>query len=180
MALNTTFSKARRQRASTLVELLITVGISSIILAASGSLMLYTARSLEGISNYLEMATESRLALDRMSREIRKADRLISHSTNQLVFDYEGSPLAYTYDADGKRMTRSYLNLTNETLTGCEFFSFSVFQRNNVAGTFDQYPVGTAHTAKIVELSWICSRDIIGAAANSESVHSSKIVMRNQ
>ena len=77
-------------------------------------------------------------------------------------------------------MTRSYLNLTNDVLTGCEQFLFSVYQRNTVAGTFDQYPVGSTNTAKIIELSWICTREILGAKVNSESVHSSKIVLRNQ
>ena len=95
MECSTTSTRRQRRRGSSLIELLVATAISVIILAASGSLLLYTARSLEGVSNYMGMAKESRLALDRMSQEIRMSDRLVSFSTNHLAFNFEGDSLVY-------------------------------------------------------------------------------------
>jgi hypothetical protein len=38
----------------------------------------------------------------------------------------------------------------------------------------------TNSAAKLIQVSWICSRDILEARFNTESVQSAKIVIRNQ
>ncbi len=180
MVCNTTSSETRRVRGFTFVELLIAASIASVLLGSTASLLLYTARSFRGISNYVDMSAESRQALDRMSHEIRRSRRLIDFSTNSFTLEFQGQPLEFKYNPEKRTVTRRHQNVTTTLLTGCDEFLATVYQRNTVAGTFDQYPVATARTAKIIELSWICTRSIIDVTSNTETVHSSKIVLRNQ
>jgi prepilin-type N-terminal cleavage/methylation domain-containing protein len=180
MVFSTTSSSPRRRRGFTFVELLVAASIASVLLGSTASLLLYTARSFRGISNYVDMSAESRQALDRMSHEIRRSSRLIDFSTNSFTLEFQGDPLEFKYHPEKRTVTRRHRNATSVLLTGCDEFLATVYQRNTVAGTFDQYPIATARTAKIIELSWICTRSIIDVTSNTETVHSSKIVLRNQ
>jgi hypothetical protein len=65
-------------------------------------------------------------------------------------------------------------------LTNVDFLSFQIFQRNPVAGTYDTYPTSSATNCKLVSVSWICSRSILGSKLNTESVQTAKIVIRKQ
>jgi hypothetical protein len=72
-------------------------------------------------------------------------------------------------------------NTTTVLLKDCDFLDFQVFQRNSVNGTYDQYPATLDDTAvKLVQVSWVCSRRLIGNLLNTESVQSAKIVIRKQ
>ena len=65
-------------------------------------------------------------------------------------------------------------------LIECDYLHFGIFQRNPVGGTYDQYPAATPATCKLVQLRWLCSRDLIHSKFNTESVQSAKIVIRKQ
>ena len=66
-------------------------------------------------------------------------------------------------------------------LTGCETLNFAIFQRNSTNGTYDQYPSSNEPTnTKLVQVSWVCKRSILGASINSESVQTAKIVIRKK
>jgi hypothetical protein len=50
-----------------------------------------------------------------------------------------------------------------------------------VATTFEQFPTSAAAgNCKLVSVSWICSRSILGSRLNTESVQTAKIVIRKQ
>ena len=65
-------------------------------------------------------------------------------------------------------------------MTECDYLRFAIFQRNPIGGTYDQYATASATNCKLVQLNWICSRTILGAKVNTESVQSAKIVIRRQ
>lgn len=182
MEFKTTFTNRRRRRRGgmTLVELLVSVGIGGLLLAVIAVFMMYTARSFASLDNYLDLDVKSRLALDRMSKEIRQADRLTSFATNQLVFAYAGTNLTFRHDVAARTLTRSFNGTSEILLEGCDELTFSIFQRNPIDGLFEQYPTATADTAKLIQLNWVCSREIMGQTANTESVQSAKIVIRKQ
>lgn len=170
----------------TLVELLIAMGVGSILFLAVGTLAFYSARSFAALSNYVELDNYSRNALDQMSREIRQADSLISGTDHQLVFQVanptNGSiyQVTFTYDPATRIMTRTQGAQQTVMLKECDFLKFSIFQRNPIGGTYDQYPTANPATCKLVQMSWICSRNILGKKANTESVQSAKVVIRKQ
>jgi hypothetical protein len=151
-----------------------------IIIAAMALMLFYTSRSFAAIINYVDLDQYSRKALDKMSMEIRQADRLVSNSTNQLTFSYNGGTLSYTYNPQTKTLTRTFGSETEVLLRECASLQFSIYQRNPVGGSYDVYPTGTPATTKLVQLTWTCARKILGQSVNTESVQSAKFVLRKQ
>ncbi len=182
MVFRTTSTKPAEQ-GFTLAEMMIASAVTSIFALAIASLMYYSGRSFAAIANYVELDHHSRIALDTMSREIRQTSQLTTNTATRLTFqDYDGGTLSYVYDSAAKILTRSKNGVADAQplLTECDFLQFSIFQRNSVEGTYDQYPTATAATCKLVQLSWICSRKIFGIPKNTECVQSAKIVIRKQ
>jgi len=175
-------TSTKRRLGFTLVEMAIGLGVASIVMMALGSLSGYTARSMAALANYTDLDQNSRTALDTMSQEIRQTRRLTDGSTNRLVFeDSDGGQLQYFYDKDSKTLRRQKNGGGSKVLLdNCQQLTFSMYQRNPVAGSYDVYPTATPATCKLIQLRWTCSRNLIRTDANSESVQSSKIVIRKQ
>ena len=181
-----TSTKSRR-RGFTLVELLIATGIGGIVFAAVAALTFYSARSFAALTNYVDLDKYSRNALDQMVSDIRQADRLKSYAPNQLVFDSTNSPppytITYTYDPGAKTLSKTVGGRTTVLLRECQFMEFKVFQRNPQDKSYDLYEVdgkSQPDLVKLVQLTWVCSRNILGKQANTESVQSAKVVIRKQ
>jgi hypothetical protein len=165
-----------------LIDLLIGSGLSAIALALVGMFTVFGTRSFTAMGNYVNLDQYSRNALDVMTREIRQCTRLVGASTNYLVFeDFDGGTLRYEYVSSDKNLYRIKNGQTDAKplLTGCDFLRFSIFQRNPILGTYDQYPTADPTTCKLVQLSWVCSRRILGNK-NTESVQSAKVVIRKK
>ena len=174
-------------RAMTLMEMLIAVAIASLVFAAVAALSVYTTRSFVAMGNYADLDQYSRGALDTMSREIRQTRSLVSFQTNRLVFeDNDGATnLVYHWDPVSGLLTRQKGNQVSVLLTNCDFLTFGVSQRNP-SNSFAFHPATNSITgqfdvsqAKLVDVSWRCSRQILGQKVNTESVQTAKIVMRN-
>ena len=175
-----TSTSSARAGGFTLVEMLMALGVGMVIIAAMALLLFYTSRSFAAIINYVDLDQYSRRALDKMSMEIRQADRLVSNSTNQLTFSYNGGTLSYTYNSQTKKLTRTFGSESEVLLSECDTLQFSIYQRNPIGGSYDVYPTGTPATTKLVQLTWVCSRKILGQAVNTESVQSAKFVIRKE
>jgi len=167
----------------TLVELMVASAIGSIVSLGLASLVFYSGRSFASMANYVDLDHRSRIALDTMSRAIRQAKRLTSFTSTSLAFeDSDGGTLSFVYDSSARTLTRSKNGTPDPDplLQECDFLEFSIYQRNPVGGTYDQYPTATPGTCKLVQLNWVCSRKILGLKKNTESVQSAKIVIRKQ
>ena len=162
----------------TLVEVVVASAIGLLLAVAVASFIIYSTRSFVSIMNYSEMQGDSRNALDIITQEIRQANALTSYSATNLTFDLGGTPLTYTYDAVAKTLTRTRGAENKTLLKQCDTLNFSIYQRNPVGGTYDQYPTATAATCKLVQLYWICSRKVLGTRLNTETIRSAKIVIR--
>lgn len=167
----------------TLIELLVSVAILGVLLVGFAALIFYTGRSFAALANYVDLDATSRNALDTMSREIRQTKRLIAGTSTKLTLeDFDGKTLIYEYDALNRKLIRSKNGVVDSQplLTECNFLQFSMFQRNPVNGKYDQYPTADPTTCKLIQLRWVCSRDLIHSRWNTESVQSAKIVIRKQ
>ncbi len=168
----------------TLVELMVATGVGSVVLAAVMALSLFSARSFAALGNYVDLDIKSRTALDQMSSDIRQADKLTAATTNSLTFQTTDPntsntvSLVYTYSPSAQTLTRTYNGQTTTNLIGCTFLQFSIFQRNPIGYKYEQYDAADASTCKLVQLTWVCQRSILGRIANTESVQSAKVVMR--
>ena len=177
-----------QSRGVTFIEFMVASALSSIVLLALGSLSYYSARTFASIANYTDLDNKSRGALDVMTKDIRQCEGLTNASANKLEFNYAPNVLlSYLYDSSLKTLTRKLANsatgvtTTKVLLTECDFLEFAIFKRNPLGGTYDQYPTTVeAPNCKLVQLNWVCSRQLLGMRAHTESVQSAKIVIRRQ
>jgi len=163
-----------------LVELMMASGLGVIVLGVITTMSFYTARSFASLDNLADMDNESRLAMDKMTREIRQSSSLASHSRTSMVFNLNsGGPLEYVYLAAAEELRQTKGSEVTVLLTGCKGVRFDVFQRNTVTGTFNQFPNITAtNQAKVVQVAWTCAREIMGSEENIIDIQSAKIVIR--
>jgi hypothetical protein len=122
----------------------------------------------------------SRNALDTMSRDIRQTRALTYYQTNKLIFqDNDGATdLTYYWNPSTLVLTRQKASTTTVLLTNCDSLVFYISQRNPSNG-FSFYPAADAAACKLVNVKWTCSRQIFAVKANTESVQTAKIVIRN-
>jgi len=67
-----------------------------------------------------------------------------------------------------RTLSRSKGATNKVLLTECDALQFSIFQRNPVGGTYDQYPTATIADTKLVQVTWTCSRMILGSEVNTD------------
>ena len=166
----------------TLVEVLVATAIGSMILVAAGSLMVYNSRSLAALTNYADLDRYSRTAVDKLSQDIRQATELVSFTSTELQFNSSRgrSNITYTFNPETRQLVRRSGNNREVLLQECDSLTFTVYGRNNVSNSWDQFVVTNAAGAKLIKLNWTCSRTILGQALNTESIQTAKIVMRKQ
>jgi hypothetical protein len=159
---------------------MIASALGVIVLGVITTMSFYTARSFASLDNLADMDNESRVALDKMTREIRQASSLASHSQTSMVFNLNaGGPLQYTYLRGAEEVRQTKGSEVSVLLTGCKGVRFDVFQRNSLSGTFNQFPNITAtNQAKVIQVAWTCSREIMGSEENIIDIQSAKIVIR--
>jgi len=181
-------NRTARCRGVTLVELMVAIAIGGIAMAAVMSFTLFSARSFAAVTNYVDLDMRSRSALDRMSQEIRQSDGLATngYSATQLVFNGKdpvtSAPyiLTYAYDPVGKKLTRTKDGESQVLLTQCISNNWYMYKRNMTNGTDHPMPTDDPNQCKLIQLTWVCSRDILGKSANTESVQSAEIVIRKK
>jgi Tfp pilus assembly protein PilW len=185
----TTELRSKAIRAFTLSDLTVAIAVSAIVLTALLSFTVYAAKSFAAMENYVDLEQKSQTALDVMTRDIRETQFLIRYDTmtmadgtrvtNLLTFqDSDNTPLTFQYTNDVLLRTKGAE--TTMLLTNVDYLSFQIFQRNPVAGNYETYPTASATNCKLVSVSWICSRTILGSKLNTESVQTAKIVIRKQ
>ena len=173
---------ARRSRSGmTLVEVMVALAISALVLTVIGMLSLFSSRTFAAMGNYVNLDTASRNALDRMTREIRQTTLLTGYQTNALTFtDYDGLQLQYKYDPVAGTLSRSKPGEDPIVLlTECDYLIFNIFQRSPRPGAQFVSTISPAN-CKLVDMTWKCSRTILGNKLNTESVQTAKIVIRTK
>jgi hypothetical protein len=166
---------------------MISILVGSLAMMALMSVMFFSARSFAALTNYVDLDNHSRTALDVMTREIRQANGLIEGDTQRLVFsipndDGAADTVTFRYDPRARQLTRECDGEERVLLRECDQLRFAVYQRHPISGTYDQWREDWSNPdqVKVVQLMWTCSRDILGARVNTESVQSAKVVIRKK
>jgi len=163
----------------TVLEMLVAGSVASLVFAATAMLWVFSARSFVALGNYNDLDKASRNTLDIMSRDIRQTRALTAFTASSLTFlDYDSTPLRYIYNAGKRTLTREKGTQSTVLLSQCDYLNFDISQRNP-SNNFGFYPATNAALAKLIDVSWKCSRTILGAKINTESVQTAKIVIRN-
>jgi hypothetical protein len=165
--------------------MMVAVGVFSIAGAALATIFVFTIRSFAAVVNYADLDKENRIAMDKLTREIRSAKQVTGCTSNSLtILDENGSTVTYSFNPINQQMTRIDANGSSVLLTNCNLLSFSLFQRNPMGGSYDVYPVATNNwqkTVKVIQLTWRTSRGVSGTPViNSENIQTARIVIRKQ
>ena len=145
------------------------------------------------MANYQNLDKYSCNALDLLSREVRGASSVTATNTSSISFTNatKGTTIVITYDPTGKTLILSGSQVLAETgnstvtnLTGCDNWGYLLFTGvPNITTDIAFYSLTSTNNlsdAKIVQMSWKCSRTILGAKLTTESVQTAQIVLRNK
>jgi protein-arginine kinase len=170
----------------TLVEMMVAMALGSFVVVALGSLTLYSAKSFRSLADYSDLNRTSRVALDRMSREIRQSRGLVSTNSTaamkELVFTSGGiasNTFAIRYNKAAKTLSMIKGGSTVPLLKDCTDFKFEIYQQTPQSGNFDFIQTSNRDLCKMVQMTWTCSRQVL-AANKSDKVQSMQIVIRKK
>jgi len=180
MVLTDTYIRHRRSGFS-LVEYLVTLTITVLIIAAGAAASENFLRAVAFLTNSVDLDAKNRLAIDRMSREIRGCDAVDSAWSNGLVLRFGTNVTAFEYHPQTRELVRDHPDTGTEVyLKGCDSVRFDLFRRNPLGARYDDFPVATTTNCKIVQIRWVCSRRLLGFKANTGRMESARVVIRNQ
>lgn len=176
-----------------LVEMAVALGVASITLMILGLLSLYGLRSFAVMGNFADLDEEGRLAVDRVSRDLRQATSVLSYKGNAdsktlvMTNALTGSSATYTWDAGTRTVTSEEKGEPPVVcVTDCDAWEPSFFQDLPQPSTTLPLLPATNHTgqldlklARVIKLSWLCSRSVPGTKVVTESAPSLQIVLRN-
>ena len=172
---------AARAAGFAVAEVMVTIGVAAILFLAVCAFSVFAGRSFAAMFNYVDLDDANRVAMDRITRDLRQCNRVTSYTTNALTIeDSDLGAISYTYNTTDHTLTRVKGADRRVLLSDCDTLSFTLGQRNAVGGTYDIYPSATVTNAKVVNVSWLCSRTIFGRKENTESVQTARIVIRKQ
>jgi Tfp pilus assembly protein PilW len=183
MGCKITFGKLRTtaRAGMTLVEMLMGIGVSTLVLLAVVLFSLYSGKSLAAMWNYVDLDQRSQMALDRITIEARQTTGLLDYRTDRLIFsDADGVALTYEYSPVDKTLTRMKGGSSEVLLSECDDLRFSIYQRNPSNAVYDYFPTASATNCKLINVTWTCSRRILGARMNTESIQTAKVVIRKK
>lgn len=172
-----------RLRAFTLVELMFTLSLLAIVMAAMIPTFLVFSKHSVSLGNYVDMSADSRAALEMLARDVRSAVALTSAAEDAVTLvmpdEMGGISVTYRYDADDQEFSRSIAGAGSRVLfNGVTELSFSYY--NRVSGD-DLDPATTASIlveTKSIQLDAQLQRKVLNLV-NSDYVISATFLMRN-
>jgi prepilin-type N-terminal cleavage/methylation domain-containing protein len=161
----------------TLVEMLIAIGVGSLVLMIMAAVFMMSARSFAATSNYVHMDANSRMALDHLTKDIRQAGDLTEFTPTRLKFSrfpQTNSFLVYSWDSTTRQLIGSSSDsaATTTFLTGCDQLVFSLYDSAFA-------PTTNIARSKGIRVSWNCSGTVLGNQT-SEEMQQATIIMRNK
>src|SRR5438876_11685457 len=126
-----TSTKAASKRAGsgfTLIEVLFSIGVTSLAMAAVATFFLFSTHGFATLFNYVDLDDVNRIAMDQLTRDVRQANSVdsytvdpITNTTNSVtLIDSDGLKLSYTYDRTARSLTRTKSGVSKVVLTECD------------------------------------------------------------
>ncbi|MFO1514205.1 MAG: prepilin-type N-terminal cleavage/methylation domain-containing protein [Verrucomicrobiota bacterium] len=176
-----------------LIEMMVTLAVGAIVLVILGLLSVYGLRSFLVMGNCAALDDKNRLAADQITRDLRQATRVLSFETDadhkalRLTNSLQGIATEYLWSADTRRLTCEKTDQPQVTcLTDCDSWEALFFQNLPLASATQPFLPATnalgdldLNRARIVSLSWKCSRPVAGSRVKTESTQSLQVVLRN-
>ncbi len=188
-AISSSFRPRKRAAGFTLIEGLVAMGLGSIVMTMVASLTVYSSRTFYSMTNYVDLDVHSRNAVDIISRELREATALVdskTNSANQFITLTNTSTTTGVTITWSKRENTLTLDKTGQPtqtlLTGCDKWVVSFYTRApSLSSTNLSFNTASnMASCKLINMSWKCSRTILGTKLNTETVQTAQVVLRNK
>jgi prepilin-type N-terminal cleavage/methylation domain-containing protein len=164
----------------TLVELMVASALALMVATVVAFFSYFTSRSFAAATNYTDMNFASRVALDNLSKTIRGSQMVTAYSSNSItLMDVNTNYITYSFTPASRTLNCVSNGQTSTFLIDCDSLAFWIYQRTPKSNSFDCYAPAKTNNAKMVQVTWSCSRTILGAKVNTEMMESAKICMRN-
>jgi Tfp pilus assembly protein PilV len=183
-----TLRKARR--GWTLLEMMITVGLFSLVGMALMGTYIFGIKSMASMYAYALLDANNRQAMDRLTSEIRQSKNVLAYTTNSitvLTANEDGSTgptVTYSFNPGTQKMVRRSSDGTSKVLlNNCSLLAFKLYTRCPSNSVFGSFPVAVdnwSNTVKVLQLTWKTSITQPSAIVNSENVQTARIVIRKQ
>jgi Tfp pilus assembly protein PilW len=161
--------------------MVVAMALVSIVVGAVMAISLSSGRSFAEIMNYIDLDRDNRVAVDKLTRDVRQMAFLSAIETNALNFvDMNGTPVRYEYSPQTRLLVRISDGKQATMLTECDSLKFGVYERAPLTNTFVLNPATEATNCKVVSLSWSCSRSMLGLRRHKEAAQTARIVLRNK
>ena len=139
---------ANSKKGFTIIELILAVIIMALLMTALGFVFRGTVNTYTVNQNMLESYNDSRMAIKRISDEIRNAVTVsTSEPQNQCsIIRADGEDITYRYDADAKEILYcTNGDLTDQDYVICDNIESAVFQKVTAS-----YADGTQYVKEVV------------------------------
>ena len=174
----------------TLVEMMVAVGVFSIVGMALMGTYVYSVKAMASMYNYALLDQYNRQAMDNLTREIRQAKQVVTYTTNSITIltsnpdNSAGPTVTYSFSPSAQKMIRTSSDGTSAALlNNCSLLSFQLFKRCPSNAVFGSFPVATndwQNTVKVLQLTWKTAVKLPTGVANSENIQTARIVIRKQ
>ncbi len=176
-ALTKTQQKPRsRKRGFTLAEVLIAVSISSVFMSGITSSYIFIFKSSLGMSQYIEMSTQSQIGLERFGRDMRMAVDVSAATSTAITLEVQGesgtSTVQYIYDSSSKSLNRIDGSWNLTVISNIESLSFRYY---NLLGNTTTNPV----EVKKIQLEALLEKTVF-EVKNTTNIVSAKFMLRNR
>jgi hypothetical protein len=183
MRIKSATGKGRQRRllaGMSTVEMMIAIGIATVLLTQVCALWYYSSRSFAAQAAYTALDQDSQRALDRLSKDVRQALDVTSFSPTSIrLRDSDTNTLAF--ELKGRALVRTKGLVQTTLLNNVDSLEFSMYQRTPMAGVWDQFPTTNLATCKLIEVRWKCSRKLHPLSPQTtEYMQSAKIVIRSK
>lgn len=165
----------------TIAEALVAMCVIMLVLLALCAFSMFSTRSFAAMFNYVDLDDANRIAMDTLTRDVRQARGVLDCTPSRLILqEPSGDALGYVYDPGARTLSRTNRSSNKVILKQCDRIMFKIGKRNTMTGGYDVWETATPAFAKVVNVSWLCSRTLFGRKENTESVQTARIVIRKQ
>ena len=180
----------RTRRAWTLVEMMVAVGIFSLVGMALMGTYIFSVKSMASMYSYSLLDQYNRQAMDQLTREIRQSKRVLAYTTNSITIqtandDGTTGPTLPTRSTRATRRCcappRTGPRGSFSTIAACSASNCSPAAPATPCSAASRWRSTTGHnTVKVLQLTWKTSMMQPSDIANSENVQTARIVIRKQ
>lgn len=154
------------------------MGLSGLILAGIATTYLLSMRSFTSFQNTIALDSQSRLASDRISTEIRHANDILNHENNQITFAIGTNLVRFIFDPNAETLSRADAESTQVLLEDCKSVRYEFYERAMTNDAYGLLPINSHTNAHAVQMFWECSREILGKKVNVSEFMTPRVVMR--